>query len=65
MRIEVKENDVIMIKGERKPLKIRKILEEDVQIGEDKITLKRLFFYEKHQPEFDWRVTKVLGDENE
>lgn len=65
MRIEVKENDVVMIRREHKPLKIRKILEEDVQIGEEKVTLKRLFFYEKHQPEFDWRVTKVLGDEDE
>lgn len=49
----------VFIGKEVKPLTIREIKEETVTIENKPVVLKRLYFKEKHQPEYDWRVKKV------
>ncbi len=58
-RPDVKVGSKVKIGKEQKFLTVKEILSETVKIGSKDVELKRLYFKEKHQPEFDWRVREV------
>lgn len=58
-RLNVKIGSKVKIGKEQKFLTVKEILTETVNIGSNKVELKRLYFKEKHQPEFDWRVKEI------
>ena len=58
-RPNVKVGSKVKIGKEQKFLTVKEILTEIVKIGANEVELKRLYFKEKHQPEFDWRVKEV------
>ena len=58
-RPDVKIGSKVKIGKEQKFLTVKEILTETVSIGSNKVELKRLYFKEKHQPEFDWRVKEI------
>lgn len=55
----------VIIGKEVKPLTVREVKEETVSIDKRSVVLRRLYFVEKHQPEYDWRVKKILENTNE
>jgi hypothetical protein len=58
-RFEVEIGDMVRIGKESRFVTIKEILPETVRIGKEDVVLKRLYFEEKHQPEFDWRIKEV------
>ena len=58
-RPNVKIGSKVKIGKEQKFLTVKEITSEVVKIGNNDVELKRLYFKEKHQPEFDWRVKEV------
>lgn len=64
-RFIIEIGDKVKIGKEQKFLTVVNINEQTVQIGENKVVLNQLYFKEKHQPEFDWRVKQVKGKEKE
>lgn len=58
-RKEVEIGDYVWIGKEKKFLTVRDISSQTVKIGPNDVVLKQLYFKEKHQPEFDWRVKRV------
>jgi hypothetical protein len=58
-RFEVEIGDMVRIGKESRFITIKEILPETVRIGKEDVVLKRLYFEEKHQPEFDWRIKEV------
>ena len=58
-RPDVKIGSKVRIGKEQKFLTVKEITSETVKIGPKEVELKRLYFKEKHQPEFDWRVREV------
>ena len=66
-----KAGDKIMIRGEISPLTIREVVEHpNFKVGPNIYNMQRLYFVEKHQPEWDWRATHIedteeKGAENE
>jgi hypothetical protein len=62
-QFDIKIGDKVRIGKETNFLTVKEVLPEDVQIGKNKVTIKRLYFAEKHQPEFDWRVKSVNSEQ--
>ena len=61
----LKKGDKVIIKNETEPLTIREIVEhKNFRVGPKDYTVRRLYFVEKHQPEFEWRISKILDTEN-
>ena len=58
-RFNIKIGSKVKIGKEQKFLTVKEITSEVVKIGNNDVELKRLYFKEKHQPEFDWRVKEV------
>lgn len=58
-RFIIEIGDKVLIGKEKKFLTVTNINTQTVQIGENKVNLNQLYFREKHQPEFDWRVKQV------
>lgn len=58
-RKEIEIGDYVWIGKEKNFLTVKDISSQTVTIGQNKFILKQLYFKEKHQPEFDWRVKKV------
>ncbi len=58
-RPNVKIGSKVKIGKEQKFLTVKEITSEVVKIGNNDVELKRLYFKEKHQPEFDWRVKEI------
>lgn len=66
-----KVGDKVIIRGELNPLTIKEVVDHpNFKVGPNVYTVQRLYFVEKHQPEWDWRATHVenteeKGEENE
>lgn len=58
-RFNIKVGSKVKIGKEQKFLTVKEITSEVVKIGNNDVELKRLYFKEKHQPEFDWRVKEI------
>lgn len=58
-RFNIKIGSKVKIGKEQKFLTVKEIISEVVKIGNNYVELKRLYFKEKHQPEFDWRVKEI------
>lgn len=58
-RFNIKIGSKVKIGKEQKFLTVKEITSEVVKIGNNDVELKRLYFKEKHQPEFDWRVKEI------
>lgn len=64
----IEVGDKVIIKNENKPVTVKHIIVHDnFKIGPEVFKVHRLYFEEDHQPEFDWRVTKIIkkGEDNE
>ena len=58
--------DKVIIKDEETPLTVKEIItHSDFRVGPQTYTVYRLYFEEDHQPEFDWRVTKIIKHNEE
>ena len=58
-RFNIKIGSKVKIGKEQKFLTVKEITSEVVKLGNNDVELKRLYFKEKHQPEFDWRVKEI------
>ena len=55
-----KVGEKVMIRGELNPLTIKEVVDHpNFKVGPNVYTVQRLYFVEKHQPEWDWRATHV------
>ena len=58
-RPDIKIGNKVRIGKEKKFLTVKLITSETVRIGDKDVVIGRLYFKEKHQPEFDWRVKEI------
>ena len=58
-RPNIKIGNKVRIGKEQNFLTVKDISTQIVKIGPNEVELKRLYFEERHQPEFDWRVKEV------
>lgn len=58
-RFIIEIGDKVLIGKEKKFLTVESISTQTVKIGDRDVVLNQLYFKEKHQPEFDWRVKQV------
>lgn len=64
----IEVGDKVIIKDEETPLTVRYItVHDNFKVGPQTYKVHRLYFEEDHQPEFEWRVTRIIkkGEDNE
>lgn len=62
----IKAGDRVKIKGEDKIFHVRTVIDHpNFKVGPDTFTIQRVYFVEDHQPEFEWRITEILGNKDD